>query len=526
MLCFLWLRHKSNEKDFAPSKKRWLFRQVACKFRRYSVSSHNKPPTVANQRAVSELYFILWLLYKLAVVAAIVHVLVDNRQPALTMAWALVIYFVPVAGILLYIFFGINTRRERVMSRRSLNQLSRRTMLGFIGQDDFALPERYNPMAELFINQNFALPFKDTVATPLTDGHAFFLDLLRAIGAARHHIHVDLYIFDDDPLGRLVADALVDKARQGVEVRVVYDDVGCWRVPSRFFERMREEGVEVCPFLPVRFPTFTGKVNYRNHRKLFVIDGTVGFIGGMNVALRYVKGEGGQPWRDTMVRLEGSAVYGLQRAFLIDWYFVDRTLISDRRYYPPLAPTAPRNACIAQVVTSSPVTPYPEIMQGYVRLILSARTYIYIETPYFLPTEPVLFALKTAALGGVDVRVMVPLRGNAHFIEWASRSYLREMAEAGVGVHLYEGGFLHSKLMVCDDAISTCGSTNMDFRSFENNFEGNAFFYDAPTARRFRAIFEADLAQARPLADFPGRLRPKPAARLWESLTRLLAPLL
>ncbi len=231
-----------------------------------------------------------------------------------------------------------------------------------------------------------------------------------------------------------------------------------------------------------------------------------------------------------MFRITGGAVYGIQRAFLIDWYFVDRTLITNRDYYPPQLkannqqPIA--NNCLAQIVTSSPTNPYPEIMQGFVRIILAARRYIYIETPYFLPNEPVLFALKTAAMAGVDVRILCPRRSDARFTEWASRSYLREVYEAGVKVYLYQAGFLHSKTMVCDDSLTTCGSTNVDFRSFENNFEANAFIYDEGTALRMKNIFLRDQEHAILLSDLPQRIHPKFKKRLWESFTRLFSPLL
>jgi len=470
------------------------------------------------------LNLILFIIYEIVVVLTIVHVVMDNRQPAKTMAWALVIYFVPFVGILFYYFFGINTRRERIMSERSMNQLTKRSMLGFVEQRDLHVPEPQRQLVELFINQNLAMPFKDNATEIFTEGRGYFASLLRDIRRAEQHIHMDLYIFDDDDLGQRVADALIQRARRGVEVRVVYDDVGCWNTKHSFFERMREEGIEVCPFLPVRFPTFTRKVNYRNHRKIVVIDGRIGYIGGMNIARRYASRGQGREWRDTMVRIEGGAVYGLQRAFLVDWYFVDRTLISNRKYYPPLADT-PKNDCVAQVVTSSPVAKYPDIMQGYVRLILSACRYVYIETPYFLPNEPVLFALRMAAVGGIDVRIVVPWRTDAMFVEWASRSYLRDVALAGAKVYLYKGGFMHSKLIVCDDATASCGSTNVDFRSFENNFEGNVFFYDEATAVRFRRIIETDIERCVLLTETPRRMKPNFLERLWESLTRLLSPL-
>ena len=469
---------------------------------------------------------IIFILYQIIAIIAVIHVIMDNRQPAKTMAWALVIWFVPVVGIVFYLFFGVNTRKERHVSERSMNQLTKRSMLEFAEQQNLHLPEKHKPLIDLFINQNLSLPFKDNKMEAYTDGYQFFLALLAAIHEAKNHIHIDMYIFAEDALGCLVADALIAKAQEGVEVKLIYDDVGCWNVSHRFFERMREEGIEVVSFLPVRFPSFTSKVNYRNHRKIIVIDGTVGFIGGMNIALRYVKGTGTMPWRDTMLKVTGGAVYALQRAFLVDWYFVDRTLLSDRKYYPPMTGSHQTvNNCLAQVVTSGPVTPYPEIMQGFVRVILGARRYLYLETPYFMPNDSILFALKTAALAGVDVRVLCPMYSDARFVEWASRSYLREVVEAGVQVSLYKAGFLHSKLMVCDDSITTCGSTNLDFRSFENNFEANIFFYDEGIALRMKKVFMNDLEQSVSLTEIPSRMHGSFLMRLWESVTRMLSPL-
>ena len=467
---------------------------------------------------------IIYVIYKIIVILAVIHVILDNRQPAKTMAWTMVIYFVPVVGIVFYLFFGINTRKERYVSDCSMNQLTKRSMLEFAEQQDLQLPEKHKPLIDLFINQNLSLPFKDNQVDILTDGYQFIHHLLADIRLAQNHIHIDMYIIADDALGELIADALIDKAREGIEVRLIYDDVGCWNVKHRFFERMREEGIEVRSFMPVRFPSFTSKVNYRNHRKIIVIDGKVGFIGGMNIALRYVQGTGKQSWRDTMLRVRGGAVYALQRSFLMDWYFVDRTLLSDRKYYPNNI-SGESNNCLAQVVTSAPVTPYPEIMQGYVRIITGAKNYLYLETPYFLPNESVLFALKTAAMAGVDVRVICPRQSDAKFVEWASRSYLREVMEAGVKVMLYETGFLHSKLMVCDDMVSTCGSTNVDFRSFDNNFEANIFFYDQDLALRIKDVFLEDETQSVLLKDTPEWTNRKILTRLWESLTRMLSPL-
>lgn len=471
------------------------------------------------------IHWIYLLLYMAIMIPAIITVLMDNRQPAKTMAWILVLAFMPFVGIIFYIFFGQNTRKERLISDRSMDQLTKRSMLEFAEQENLHIPANNKPLMNLFTNQNWAFPFKDNQVDIFTDGYEFIFSLLYNIGKAKHHIHLDTYIFEDDALGYLVADALIDKAEQGVEIRLIYDDVGCWKVKDSFFERMREAGIDVHSFMPVRFPAFTSKVNYRNHRKICVIDGRVGFIGGMNIAKRYVKGTGKQKWRDTHLRIEGGGVYALQRAFLIDWYFVDRTLVSNRKYYPPVASKI-RNNCLVQVVTSSPIAPWPDIMQGYVRILLQAQKYVYMETPYFLPTEPVLFAMRTAALAGVDIRLLMPRHSDARMVEWASRSYLMEAIEAGVKVYLYTGGFNHSKLLVSDDNLCTVGSTNVDFRSFENNFEANAFFYDEEMAQRIKRIYLKDESCSILVDDVAYFVRRPFLKRLFESIVRLLSPLL
>lgn len=471
------------------------------------------------------IHWILLVIYLAITIGGIVAVLMDNKQPEKTMAWILVLCFMPIVGIIFYLFFGQNTRKEKVISERSMDLLMKRSMLEFAEQENLHIPRRNRPLMKLFTNQNWALPFKDNEVSIFTDGYEFVSTLLYNIGQAQDHIHLDTYIIEDDPLGNLVADALIDKARQGVEVRLLYDDVGCWRVKDRFFNRMKAAGIQVYAFMPVRFPAFTGKVNYRNHRKLCVIDGKVGFIGGMNIALRYVKGTASQTWRDTHLCIRGGAVYAIQRAILVDWYFVSRTLVTDRRYYPPVDKTIDNN-CLTQIVTSSPVSPWPDIMQGYVRVLLQAHRYVYMESPYFLPTEPVLFAMRTAALAGVDVRLIVPRHGDAKLVEWASRSYLMEVIEAGVKVYLYEPGFNHSKILVSDDNLSSCGSTNIDFRSFENNFEANAFFFNEGMALRLKKVFLTDQAQSTLVDDVSYFIKRPFLQRLLESLVRLLSPLL
>lgn len=471
--------------------------------------------------------YVHWLflvVYSIIIIITMVRVLMDNRQPAKTMAWMLVLMFIPFLGIILYIFFGQNTRKERKIWQQSLDQLTKRSMLEFVEQKDFNIPEEYRTISNLFMNQNLALPFKNNEVEIYTSGYDFFPSLLMEIGKAEHHIHIDTFIISDDPLGRIIADALIDKAKQGVEVRLIYDDVGSWRTPNNFFTRMRNEGIEVYAFMPVRFPAFTSRVNYRNHRKICVIDGEVGFIGGMNIARRYVQGTPKQSWRDTHVKLTGAAVYGLQRAFLVDWYFVSKLLITERSYYPEII--IGQNNSLVQVVTSSPTSLWPEIEQGYVRILTNAKHYVYMETPYFLPTDPILFAMRVAALSGVDVRLMIPYETDTKVVEWASRSYVIEASKAGVKILLYRKGFNHSKLLVSDDAMATIGSTNVDFRSFENDFEANAFFYDKKIALQVKEVFLADQKDSIDLDDVRRFIKKPFLQRLWESFVRLLSPLL
>lgn len=471
------------------------------------------------------LHWIGMTLYGLVVIAVMLKVLMDNRQPSKTMAWLLVLWFIPLLGIVLYFFFGQNTRKERMISQRSLDQLTKRAMLEFAEQKNLRIPETYRPLMLLFKNQSMSLPFKDNEVEIYTNGYDFFPALLGEIARAQEHIHIDIFIFADDELGNLVADALIAKARQGVEIRLIYDDVACWKVKGEFFERMRDAGIDVHAFMPVKFPAFTSKVNYRNHRKLIIIDGRVAFIGGMNIATRYVKGTGRQAWRDTHLKVRGGAVYAIQRAFLVDWYFVDRTLVTDRKYYPPLDPGI-HNNCLAQVVTSSPISPWPDIMQGYVRILLEAKHYVYMESPYFLPTEPILFAMRTAALAGVDVRLMIPMKSDSRIVDRSSISYVMETLEAGVKVYLYKAGFNHSKLLVSDDSLCTCGSTNVDFRSFEHDFESNIFFYDQDMALRMKKVFLDDQNHCMMIDEVREVAHQKFLSRLWESILRVVSPLM
>ena len=462
-------------------------------------------------------------IFLLAVVATIVVVVMDNRNPFKTLAWVLVLVFLPVIGLILYFFFGQDTRKERLISKKGFKRLTKYPMMEFQMQESFkASEEKQHQLIRFFQRVNLALPFEGNSMKIFQDGSSMLQALLATINSAKHHIHVEFYIFEDDAVGRLVKDSLIDKALEGVEIRVLYDDVGCWKVPHRFYDEMREAGIEVHGFLKVRFPRFTSKVNYRNHRKLVVIDGRIGFIGGMNLAERYLKGVPWGIWKDIMMQVEGKAVYGLQMTFLTDWYATDHSLITSSSYFPQMED---KGTSLMQVVTSDPVGEWKDIMQGLLIAITSAQKYVYIQSPYLLPTEPILLALKTAAAAGVDVRIMIPEKSDSRMVHWGTMSYLQELMEAGIKIYMYQKGFLHSKLIVCDDCLSSVGSTNMDFRSFEHNFEANAFMYDRTSALKLKEIFLSDQKDAKLLHLKEWRMRPW-SQKVKESVIRLFAPLL
>ncbi len=476
-------------------------------------------------------YILFWsalAVYVVLILSTVTVVLLENRQPAKTIAWIIVLILLPVLGLIFFYFFGQNIRKERYISRRQYTLLTRRMMARAERVPDRNAPPRYVPLIRLFEHTNSAILTAARRIAGYSTGADWLVALLREIAAARETVHIEMYIIEDDAVGRLVRDALADRAREGVKVRLIYDDVGCWDVKKRFFRPLTESGAEVAAFLPVRFPRLTHKVNYRNHRKICVIDSHVGFIGGMNLALRYVSRRC-RPWRDMHLRVEGGAVADMQRLFLSDWNFVhdERELIDNLPAPPPDAPQSEDglSGSLLQIVPSNPISRYPEIMYGLTWMFQHARRYIYIQTPYFIPTEPVLQALQTAAMSGVDVRLMVPERPDSFWLRWINDCYFTTVLQAGIRVFQYGEGFLHSKCAVVDDDWCTVGSSNMDFRSFENNFEANAFIYGVTAATAVRDTFLDDEAKCREVRLSEWHCRPY-YRRLLEAYSRILSPLL
>lgn len=463
------------------------------------------------------------IIYFTIVLGTIFVLILDNRNPLKTIAWLLVLIFVPFIGLIIYFFFGQDQRRERIINNKSYGNLLKKPRGQYLAQESIELPTSYHTLVSLFKRINQSFPYEGNAISFYTSGSKKFQSLIRELYKAKEHIHLNYYIFENDALGHLIRDVLIDKAKEGVTVRVIYDDVGCWSVPNKFFDEMRYAGIEVRAYLKVRFPLFTSKVNYRNHRKIVVIDGQVGFIGGMNIADRYIKGvKWGGTWKDAHIMIKGKAVHGLQTAFLVDWYFVDHTLLSSAKFFPHIENTG---TTLCQIVTSEPIGLWREIMQGMILAIGQAKEYFYIQTPYFLPTESVQVALKTAALAGVDVRLMIPQRGDSKLTYLGSRSFLDDMLKAGVRCYLYKPGFLHAKTLVSDDLLASVGTTNIDFRSFEHNFEVNAFMYDKKTAIELKNIFLQDQHHCEEVFYKNWAKRPL-RVRVLESIVRILSPML
>lgn len=475
--------------------------------------------TIHIQMIVGTIFIIL---YTITILGLVLVIITENRNPLKTIPWVIVLLLAPGIGLLFYFFFGQDNRKQRIISRRTYKRLMKRPQEGKLPPDLCAVPEAYKPLASLLSNTNQSALLYGSRITIYPNGADKFTDLLEEIRRAKHHIHLQYYIFCDDDIGNCIKDALIAKAKAGVEVRVLYDDVGCWNVKDKFFKEMKEAGIEVYAFLRVAFPVFTSKVNYRNHRKIVVIDGKTGFMGGMNIADRYNNGISWGTWRDTHFKFEGKGVHGLQSAFLIDWYVVSKKLLIDRIYYPP-SPIYTDN--IMQIATSGPVGQWRTLLQATIFAIANAKHYVFIQTPYFLPTEGLNQALQTAALGGIDVRLMLPKRSDTRSANMASHSFVDEMVKAGAKVYFYKPGFLHSKLVVTDDMLTCIGSANMDFRSFEHNFEINAFVYQTDFALQMKKIFLHDMHSCERLIPSRWLRRPR-KQRIAESFMRLFSPLL
>ena len=439
--------------------------------------------------------FALKQVFVLTIILGTILVIIsENRNPVKTIAWCVVLAFMPVIGLLLYILFGMDNRHRRLIKEDDLSRLKRITEI-IQGEDISSdIPAQYKPLAGMLHKMNRAYPLSGNNVEIITDFQTMSDRLIADIGSARQHINMLFFKFEDDEVGRRIADALIKKAEEGVQVRLIYDDAGNLMVPRRFYKKLRKHGLQVRGFIKIFLPILSRDYNSRNHRKVVVIDGKVGYMGGMNIAQRYAEGLKWGIWRDTQIRIMGPAVSELQTSFLTDWKFTKGDTPDLGLMYPY---NAPCGNTLMQIITGGPMDKWNAMMQAYMTAIVSARSYAYLQSPYFIPPEPIMKVLQNAALSGVDVRVMIPYRGDKGVLPpLASRSYIKEALNAGIRMYLYRKGYMHAKTLVIDDSLVTIGSTNLDFRGFEQDFEINAFMYDENLARQQRDIFLEDLKDA------------------------------
>jgi cardiolipin synthase len=470
-------------------------------------------------------------IYFITVTFTVILVIQQKGDPLKTISWLLVILLLPFVGIILYFFFGKNYRKEKIFSRKglsdvehikelSLAQFNNLPVIDFIKNEK--LHSKINIMRLLLNNSKSLVTHKNKVAA-LQNGRATFDSIIEAIENAKHHVHLEYYIIENDHIGNLIRKLLIKKAGEGVEIRFIFDDVGCWSLPKHFVDSMSDAGIDIYSFLPVRFPTLTNKINYRNHRKIVVIDGSIGFLGGLNIADRYLQGiENMGIWRDTHLRLEGEVVNSLQAIFLADWYFVSDEVIKGDKYFPE---TSIQENHLVQVTASGPDSDWASIMQAYFAAISSAQSSIYICTPYFMPNESILTALKTASLSGLDVRILLPDRSDSKVVFWSSRSYVSELLDAGIKIYFYLKGFPHSKLLLVDSVLCSVGTANLDIRSFDQNFEVSALIYDEEITCELQQSYLNDLQNSREITSDIWEKRPK-FEQVKEAVARIFSPLL
>ena len=469
--------------------------------------------------------FIYFAIVFLNIVSTII-IISENRNPVKSIAWISVLILLPVVGFIFYLFFGREQRSQRMISRKSKRKLERLVNDSItISKEDV---NNFNDSIKhlLFLGNKLtrALVTLNNNIEIFTSGKDKYYNLFRDIKNAKSFVHVQYYIIDDDNVGNELKQLLTEKAKQGVEVRVLYDDVGCWSWnEKRFFNEMISAGIEAKPFFKVTFPQLANKLNYRNHRKIVIIDGYIGYIGGMNVADRYIVGDKLGVWRDTHIKIVGEAVRELQSIFMVDWNFTTKELLDESNYFPK--ERYEKGGATIQLLTSGPLDEHKAIYLMFTKLISNAKERVYIQTPYFLPNSVTANALKVAALSGVDVRIMIPERSDSKLLQYATNSYIKEMLKSNVKIYFYQKGFLHAKALIVDDEITSIGSTNFDLRSFEQNFEINAFVFDKEFNRRYSEIFATDIKDCKRISLKTWNQRSF-LSKATESITRLFSPVL
>ena len=467
------------------------------------------------------------------IIFAITVIFLERKNASSAWAWLLILFFLPLIGFILYLLLGRQLRKKHLFRWEGKKNIGIDKLISYQieaikkEQFEYRFPHvaSYQQLIYLNLVGSNAVLTQDNDIQIYTDGTDKFEALLQDIKEAKEHIHIQYYIFKLDNLGKRIYNALIDRAKQGVKVRILYDEMGSRSVKKRHFKELIDQGGEVEVFFPSILPLLNPRLNFRNHRKIVVIDGRIGYIGGFNVGDEYLglnKKFG--YWRDTHLRIEGSAVHPLQTRFLLDWNEASQKnrVHYSERYFPAIPL---KGDSTLQIVSSGPDTEWSNIKNGYIKLIANAKKHIYIQSPYFIPDESFFDAVKIASLSGIDVRIMIPNKPDHLFVYWATYSYIGLLLEAGVKIYIYDAGFIHAKMIVVDDEVASVGTANIDNRSFKLNFEVNAFIYDEAVAYNLAEIFETDMQKS-----FELTLDAYNNRSVWikfkESVSRLLAPIL
>lgn len=483
--------------------------------------------------AFPSLYLILTGLYIVNLFIAFTIIFLERKNPSATLAWIMILYLLPGVGILLYLFLSQNISRQRIFrltrdEEREIDANLREQVRQMKnGAFPFANPEEELWKDMILLHQNYSEAFltQDNRLSIFTDGTLKFQSLVNDIKQAKQSINVEYYILKNDQTGKALIQALTEKAKEGLEVRLLVDTVGGRTLNNKqALSAFRQAGGVCAFFFAPKCKYLNLKLNYRNHRKLVIIDGEIGYLGGFNVANEYLgKDSRFGNWRDTHLRLTGSCVQDMNARFLLDWRFAAKEqVVLSSAYYSEVAQ---KGTTGIQIVASGPDSSKSEIKHGYLKMISSAKRNIYIQTPYFIPDPSILEALRNAVFSGVDVRIMIPCMPDHPFVYWATGSYAGLMLAAGARIFIYQNGFLHAKTICVDGQVASVGSANFDIRSFILNFETNAFLYDAGETYKLEAIFESDIMDSHELTLKEYRARPL-RIKFKESIARLLSDLL
>ena len=464
---------------------------------------------------------------------AVTIVFFERKSPKSVWAWLLLLLFMPVVGFAFYLLLGTDMRKRKMFRMKeledSVHKILRKQEKDMRSEDEDN-PEtefgRYADLALYNMRTSGAILSEDNAVDIIVDGNVLFEQMIEDMKAAKEFIHIQSYIIRDDILFERIVQVLREKVLQGVEVRVLFDAMGCRTVGKKLWKRLRSEGIEAAEFFPALLRRFHLRMNYRNHRKILVIDNQIGYVGGFNIGKEYIGlDEKFGDWRDTHLRVEGNGVLGLQLRFLLDWnYTAKQNLFAVPKYYDVVVPQE-RKGCKLQIISSGPDQADEPIRDNYLRLIHKAKKSIYIQTPYFVPDEAILDSLLIAVRSGVEVNIMIPCKPDHPFVYWATYSYIGDLVMAGAKCYTYDKGFLHAKGMVVDGKVLCYGTANMDIRSFYLNFEVNVIIYDEGKATEMQEYFVRDLAECTRISKdiYAGR---SVYIRMKEQVSRLLSPLL